>query len=660
MLKNMRKQFKRYSWTLWLVIIAFLIGFSFFDAFQRDLRSESDLVSIGNQVISGDEYYTKLMKTIEGYSNMFNRKIDKSFILQRRIPEEVLQRLVAMKVILNEAKNFKMTVSDEELSESIKNYSQVYYDKDKGQVRYFPFREYGTPDGRFVGLREYQAWIARNRMKVSEFEDQQREALILEKFMALVSEPLVIDQETLRQKYREENDSVNLDFIAVKPERIEQTIPVSAEEIKTYYEKNKENYKTEEKRSGLVVALKFEDFDKKVVVTDKEIFDYYRENKDQFRTQAKTKVSRFFLKYDEKNRDQVYKEAELIQQQLTPENFAQQAIARSQGTKAKQGGDWGYTGWQNFTDQEKTFIEGLDEKGISPVIDTRQGGFSIVFVTEKVHQSQKPLDDVKEGIKANLKSGRLNKLVEGKMNEIYSKLKDAKDIKAKAAELKLETIETGLLANNDPIAELDASGYISRSLFSLEEEGKISLPFNFIKGLAIVQLTQTVAPEIEALENVKDQVKTEVETAKKLELLTTESEQIAEHLNTLKDEAAIKKYLEDKKLEAVNVTYKRGNRLSYLPLKDGLDDTIFGLKENIYAPPIAFEKQAVIVKVKSRKISTDIDFEKDKVAFYQQKIQEARSLFFNSYLTQVQQKYKTKFNTQLFQRVKDQVVERFN
>ncbi|MCK4762473.1 MAG: peptidyl-prolyl cis-trans isomerase [Candidatus Aminicenantes bacterium] len=659
MLRKMRKDFKKYSWTLWVVIIVFLVGFSFTDPFRAESGSKTEILSIAGKVLTAQEYYDQVMQTLKSYNEQFNNKLTRAFINQLRVPEQVLQRVVNTAIIRKEAKKLNISVSDEELSDRIKNYNIPANDKKSGRTRVYIFREYGDAAGRFIGVREYKELLARNKIKVKDFEKERKDEIILEKFTELVTGPLVVDEDTLKEKYKLENDNVNLDYIVFRPDRIKDNIEVEDQALQEYYDAHKEDFKSKEKRSGSVIALKFDDFKKEAEITDTELFQYYRENKEQFRIPAKTKVSRIFLKYDDKNKEEIKVKAQALQEELTPENFAAKARELSQDNKAKQGGDHGYEGWKRFTENEKSIIEGKDEKEISFPIDTQQGGFSILYLAEKKKDSQQPLDDVKDRIRDTIQSGMLNRIVKKKLDKIYAKLKDEKDIKAKAEDLNAAVIETGLVAGGDPIEEVDEAGYISRKLFTLKEN-EVGAPFEFLKGMAIVQLNKIEKPQVEPLDRVKDRVKTKVEMTGKIELLEKESQRVTAKLNGMSDEEKIKKYLKDNKLDASPNTYKRGNKLGYFPVKDDLDEIIFSLPENRYSDPIKFENQVVIVKVKSKKISTDADFSNERKGFYKQKLNELRSNFFASYVTGARERYKFDFfNEELFAQVKDEIMGRF-
>ena len=87
MLKKMRSDFKKYSWTLWIVIVAFIVGFHMTGAFSSGQLGESDLVSISGDIIKVKEYSEYTFRAIDNYKRQFKENFNKSLITQMRIPE---------------------------------------------------------------------------------------------------------------------------------------------------------------------------------------------------------------------------------------------------------------------------------------------------------------------------------------------------------------------------------------------------------------------------------------------------------------------------------------------------------------------------------------------------------------------------------------------
>lgn len=638
----MRTNMKSLSWILWLVILAF-VGFIFVQWGSGRFESgglERDVAAVGRKKIGGEEFQKNLAKSLDMYSKQFKNNFNRSLINQLGIAEQVLQSMVNALIIDSEAEKLHLSVSEAELKNTIRTYPAF------------------QRDGNFIGSEEYERLLAYNQIQVLDFEEGLKKELLAEKMKELLAGGLVLDLGTLKEEYRQENDKAELEFIAFKSEAIKEEPAFSAVELQDFYLRNKNLFKSPEKRAGQILVLKFADFKKDIAIKEKEIFAYYQNNKSKFKVPGKTKISRIWVTYTKANREEILKKMEAAAAFLNRDNFAEKAKELSTDEKAKDGGDWGYWGWQNFSNQERSMIDNLQQGEISSPVDAEQA-FSILFAAEKTSESQENYGEVKARITGLLENEQLKKLVYDKINKLYGKIKEANNLKGGEGKMTAGVIPSGLLTAGQPIKNVDDMGYISQKLFSLREN-EIAPPLEFPEGFAIVQLTKIVKPEIEPFETVQDQVKMKMLAAKKLQLQLAKAKTVAAEINRLADEKKIAAYLKKEDLKPESATYQRGDRLSSLPVLNGLDDTIFALSENSYSLPLTFKSEAaVIIKLKSKKIISDQDFLKEKDGFYQKKLTEAKNNLFGSYVLSKRNDYKISFNAEIFEKIKNNVVSKF-
>ena len=644
MLKKMREQFKSLSWTLWIVIIVFIGGFIIFNqgglGSKNPSESKTTLVSINGEKIRVDLFKKKLYQILKNYQRQLKNNFNKSIITQLRLPEQILQSIINSKIIENEAKKLKIRVTNAELKGKILNYPAF------------------QKEGKFIGVKEYENLLAYNRINIKDFENDLKKEIIAEKLKELITSGLVINSDTLKMKYKKEKDMAELEFIVLKPDRIKTKIKVNENELKQYFNEHKEEFKTPEKREGTIIVYKYNEFKNEIKISNKELYDYFKKNKKMFFTPEKTKPSRIFIKYNEENREEMLKKVEKLSKELNIENFSKKAKEFSQDDKAENGGDWGYWQWKNFTTQELTIIERLKESQISSPIDTLNG-FSIIYITEKTPENQQNFKTAKKKIRDIIEREKLTSFVKSKLGKVYAKLKNKKNIEDKARGLGIKTIKTKALSNGQSIKDLDEVGYISRKLFTLNKNETI-FPVEFIKGIAIVQLSKIIEPEIEKFENIKEKVQEKIIHIKKMNLLIDNAKEISNILNNLNTKKNLKEgFLKKNNLSSTDFTYKRGNKLSFLPPQKGLDNLIFSLDLNKYSKPIEYKSEIVILKIKNKKISSKYDFENDKTEFYMKKKNEFKNIFFTTYMLDKRKDYKISFNQELYTEVKEQVLSRY-
>jgi peptidyl-prolyl cis-trans isomerase D len=641
MLKTMRKNVKSLSWVLWLVILTF-VGFIFVQWGSGRFESEGlahDVAAVGGYKISGEEFQKNLTQSLEMYSKQFKNNLNRQAINQLGIAEQVLQGIISGRMIQAEAAKLNLDVSDDELRDAIRAYPAF------------------QRDGQFIGSEEYERMLAYNYMTVKDFEAGVKKDLLGDKLKELVTADLTLDADSLRSDYRKENDKAELDYIAFKSDEIKEDPEVSEAEILDFYNKNPELFQSAEKRAGEVLALKFADFKKDIALKETDVFTYFKENKSMFKIPGKTKVSRIWIAYDAKTREQVLKKMEEIAAGLTPANFPEKARELSGDEKAKDGGDWGYWAWQNFTAQEKTMIDNLGANEISSPVDAGQG-FSLLHVAEKVPEQQEEYDKVKVRIRGILENERLKKLATDQIGQAYEKIKKADNLREGAGKLASKVVDSGLLTQGQPIKDIDEMGYISQKLFTLRGN-EISQPMEFPDGVAVVRLTRVVKPETEKIDVVKDKVRKEVQSAKKLQLQMARAQKVAGELNKLADAKKIEAYLKKENQKAESATYQRGNRLADLPETPGLDDAVFAMGENSYSAPIDLKTAAVIVKLKSKKTVSDADFAREHDGYYRRRLAEAKNSRFGSFLLSKKDAYKIRFNAEIFEKIKESVISRY-
>ena len=632
---------KSLSWTLWLVIAAF-IGFIFVQwgagGFESE-RLDRDVAAVGHYKISGEEFQKGLNQTLEMYNKQFKNNLNRQAINQLGIAEQALQGMISRRIIQSEAEKFNLEISDAELQNAIRTYPAF------------------QRDGRFIGSEEYERLLAYNHMTAPDFETGLKIDLLGDKLKALVTAGEILDPGTLRDDYRKENDKAELEYILFRAQDAKEEPVVSENELRDFFAKNSSLFLSPEKRAGEVLALKFADFKKEITVKEEEAFAYFKENKAMFRVPGKTRVSRIWVAYDAPTRDEVLKKMEEAAAALTPDNFAARAGEMSGDEKAKEGGDWGYWGWQAFSAQEKAMIDNLKPGAISSPVDAGQG-FSILYASEKVGEQQEDYNAVKVRIHSVLENEKLKKLAAEKIGQAYEKIKKTGNLKEGAGKLADKVIDSGLLTQGQPIKDVDDQGYVSQKLFAMNEN-EISQPLELPDGFVVVRLTRIVRPEAEKFEAAKERVRKEALAAKKLELQTARAQKIADELNKLADAGKVEEYLKKEGLKAETASYQRGNRLADLPETPGLDDAVFAMNEGSYSSPLALKTAAAVIKLKSKKVVSDADFAREREGYYRRRLDEAANSRFSSFLMSKRDAYKIRFNTEIFEKIKENAISRY-
>ena len=167
--------------------------------------------------------------------------------------------------------------------------------------------------------------------------------------------------------------------------------------------------KLEELKKRLVVETylkkKVEDQAK---VTDEELKKFYEQNKDKFKTGDQVKASHILVKSEKEAKD-------LLGQVKAGGNFEELAKKYSTDGAAAKGGDLGWFSKGSMIPEFEKVAFTMKENQTSDIVKTKFG-FHIIKLTGKRAAGERTFDDVKEQIKTQM--------MPAKQQEVFQKLKD--------------------------------------------------------------------------------------------------------------------------------------------------------------------------------------------------------------------------------------------
>nr|WP_279342569.1 peptidylprolyl isomerase [Geotalea sp. SG265] len=143
-------------------------------------------------------------------------------------------------------------------------------------------------------------------------------------------------------------------------------------------------------------------------ISDTEIQDFYNKNKEKFRTGEQVRASHILVKTEPEAQ-------EILKQLKAGGNFEELARKHSIDAAAAKGGDLGWFGKGSMLPEFEQAVFGLKEGSTSGIVKTKYG-YHIIKLTGKRPAGIRPLDEVKEQIKAAI--------LPEKQQEVFKKLKE--------------------------------------------------------------------------------------------------------------------------------------------------------------------------------------------------------------------------------------------
>ncbi len=634
----MRKNVKSLAPVLWFIIAAFILSiFAIWGGgAEGGKRAANTIATVGREKIAASLYYRALQQTLENYREQFS-ELDTQFIQQLNIPQQVLQDLIRQTLILQASKELGIQATDDEVVEVIRNLPSF------------------QQDGKFIGFEEYKKILEWNRTSLSEFEESLKIGIRRDKVVQVITSGVTISPNDLWESYKNNNETAKLEYIISETGKIEIEEEFSPEELQTFYEGQKEDYKIPERREAEYVFFITDDVKAEMILPESEIAKYYEDNLRQFRDPEKVKVSRIFLPLEGKEMEAVKTEAQGILDRINNgEDFVSLAQIFSKDDKAIDGGDWGLFDWRSLAVTEQDEISRMAAGIVSTPLELADG-VSILKVTQKEPVKQQPLEDVTERITTILRDQKAREEVDGIAAGLERAARKEKSLNLAAQKLGLQIQSSGLLKEGDSIEDIDPSGSISFSLFQLEENA-ISTPIFTYKGVGIAQLKKVEAPRPAEFEEVEEEVKEDlIEDRKKAKALETIKKVRAEFGRKDFVELSEDFNLEYKTLEE----HKRNQYIGVVGNNSDIDNLAFSLPLEQVSDPIAFDNGYTIVRVLDRKTVTREDLEANKNAERETILEAEKDRFFQSYLTKMLEKSGVNIKDNLFFQISNEVISKY-
>jgi parvulin-like peptidyl-prolyl isomerase len=177
--------------------------------------------------------------------------------------------------------------------------------------------------------------------------------------------------------------------------------------------KSLESVKKDIKNQMTRMRLLRREVQSKIIVSDEEIGDYYNKNRQDYEGKEAVRIKKILLplpaKANKATRAKVKDEANKLRKRIiNGEPFEMIAATHSQGPEASRGGDIGFVEKGVILPQLEAVAFSLPVGKVSEVIET-DIGFHIIIVVDKRGAGLKPINMVREEIKAKIEDEKLEK-----------------------------------------------------------------------------------------------------------------------------------------------------------------------------------------------------------------------------------------------------------
>ena len=635
MLDRMRRHMSWLKWSLGLVVLAFVIFYipDFLRGNGADAAAGETVARIEGQEITANEFRRTYQAQLQAYRSAYGGQMSEQLLKQLGVEQQILQQMVDERAALAEARRLGIIVSDAEVRQRILSIPA--------------FQE----NGMFIGEQRYQQLLRLQRppMSPSDFEDNVRRQLTIQKLRSSLTDWLSVADKDLEQEYRRRNDKVKLSVVTFTADKFRNQVAASDAEIASYFDGHKDTFKIPEKRKIRYLLVDVEALRAKVVVPPAEIERTYNANIEQYSTPEQVRASHILLKTEGKDDAAVKAKAEdVLKQARAGADFAELAKKYSEDDASqKNGGDLDYFGRGRMVPEFDQAAFSLEVGKISDLVKT-QYGYHIIKVMDKRAAITRPIADVRQQIQDQLSYERAQAQAADLAQALEKQVTKPADLDTAAKEKGLLVQESGFFARDEPILGLGQSPEAASKAFDMKQ-GEVAGPLRASRGFVFETMVAKQDPYVPKLDEVKDRVREEVIKEKARNLSQQKAAEISAKLKTAPDfeKAAKAAGLEAKTTDLI----ARDAPIPDLGVAKAVEDAAFKLPLGMVSDAIATDNGTAIIKVMEKQSVTPADWASSKDRFREELLTDRRNRFFGAYMVKAKQKMKIEVNRETLQRV---------
>jgi len=627
MLDRMRRHRSWLKWSLAIVVLSFIL--LYIPAFNDPTQGAANnavVASVEGREITAAQFRRVYQQQMQQYRQSYGANIDDRLLKQLGIDQRIVQQMIQEEASLAEAKRLGIAASDAEVRERI--------------LALPAFQE----NGQFIGDDRYRQLLRMQTppMRPDEFEDQVRRSIVSEKLQAAVTGWITVAENDVNTEFKKRNEKVKLAVVTFPADKFREGLAATDAEVAKHFEDHKESYRIGEKRKVRYLTIDQEAMRQKATVTGQQIERAYNDNIQQYSTPEQVRASHILLKTEGKDDAAVKKQAEdLLAKIKAGANFEELAkkFSEDEGSGAK-GGDLDFFNKGAMVPEFDKVAFELQPGQLKQELVKSTYGYHIIKVTDKRAASQKTLAEVRSQIEDQLKWEQAQSAAQKLSDQVATELKKPADFESVARTRGLQTGESGLFTQQEPITGIGMAPGVAQQAFTMKD-GDISEPIRTPQGYAFVTVTGRQDSYVPKLDEVKAKVRDDVLKEKAVDTARQKAAAInAEMKSGDFDKAAKAAGLDVKTTELI----ARGAPIGDAGVSPALEAVAFSLPAGAVSDPVVTETGAVIVKVLERKDTAADEFAKAKDGLRTEMLNERKNKFFAAYMSKARGRMKVNIN----------------
>jgi peptidyl-prolyl cis-trans isomerase D len=586
----------------------------------------------------------------ENYARMFGSRVN---LAQLGGNKRFLEGIIGRHVIAQEAERLGLGASDAELADKIR-------------------KRYADASGNFVGFDRYKEIVVSQYGDLESFENEIRDEIAQEKLRAFVTASVNVSDAQVEEEYKRRNTSFDVSYIALSADKLAEKIQPSDEELRSYYDSHKTDYRfLEPQKKVRYVYIDTEKVGSTLQIPESDLKTQFDSMQPQFK-EAGVKVQQILLKVARKDLDaQVEQKAkELISKlrgpngQTSEQAFAEAARGNSEDPTTARNGGFLAKPFKKNPNKPDGLLDRTIDMQVGEVSDIPIRYSGNWYILRRGESVQKTFAEAKPELLVSARNSRAFNQAFQVAQKAKKRLEETRDPQKVAQELAGEAHmnaadmvrETAFIKPGDDVPDIGSNQQFEQALEPLSNPKDVGEPTGIKGGFAIPMLVEKRDPRVPEFDEVKSKVADSIKHQRAKEQLEQKAKDIAASLTGLD---AIKATGEKEGFDSgAEESFKLGSSLGKAGISTALDDLIYGMKAGDFSKtPIRVEDKWVIVGVTKKYDADQAGFASQRDTLRQSMMSERQDQVFEDYIAGVQQRMKRDGKIKIYQNVLDQLEE---
>lgn len=471
----------------------------------------TDVAKVNDLVITDRDLQIGIVQERQRLEAQLGESIPPGFISDERLRGPVLNNLIQRKVLVDNALQGSMTVSDAEIGSIIVQTEEFKLDGDFNPQAFM----------QSVSRIGHTPVTYRELLLESIVANQLQDSLVNTAFL---TEPMIKKVVALSRQTRD------FAWLTLPLKDLPETMTVSDDEISAYYEENKSAYLTNEKVSIEYISMSVDDFLDAVEVAEEDIEQQYQQEVNQISGASEREAAHIMI---ENGSDEAEKRIQEVADKLAAgEAFDALAQEYSDDTGSKDdGGNLGTSTGDVFPEAFEAALAGLEVGNVSEGIEI-DGNTHFIKLLAVVEEPIPTLEESRERIITELKTLLAEELYIERLTDLKDVAYNAETLATVAEDFDMEVGITGLFTRSGGEDLILSDGRIVNAAFSdailvdgftevLELSNTETVVINLLEHEPVRTLT---------LDEKRDEIIAEVKLEKAKQTLAAKAETLEESL----------------------------------------------------------------------------------------------------------------------------------